>query len=121
VSRTFHLFVYGTLRDADVAAAQLGDCERVREATVLGTLYDLGAHPALMPYGNTAIVGEIWRCPNEALARLDRFEGIERGLFRRIGIRAADVGCWTYVAGPALARELLPGRRITSGDWLRRA
>lgn len=121
MSPTFHLFVYGTLRDPRVAADLLAGCERVGEAHVNGTLYDLGAHPALMAYGTTRVAGEIWRCPNAVLSRLDRYEGVERGLFRRIGISAGDIGCWTYVAGPALAPELLPGRRIASGDWLQRA
>jgi gamma-glutamylcyclotransferase (GGCT)/AIG2-like uncharacterized protein YtfP len=117
----FHLFVYGTLRDPAVAGRQLAGCARVRDGTVLGTLYDLGAHPALLAYGSTHVVGEVWRCPNRMLQRLDAFEGLEQGLFRRVGVRVGDLGCWTYVAGPALARELLPGRRIASGDWLQRA
>jgi gamma-glutamylcyclotransferase (GGCT)/AIG2-like uncharacterized protein YtfP len=121
VSPTFHLFVYGTLREPRVAAGLLGGCQQVREATVQGTLYDLGDYPALMAYGTTPIAGAVWKCPNRVLQRLDSYEGVERGVFRRIGILVDGLGCWTYVAGPALAPELLPARRLASGDWLQRA
>lgn len=121
MNRRFHLFVYGTLRGGG-AAGMLSQCVRVRDAAVAGTLYDVrGEHPALLLYGSTWIRGEIWRCPTSLLPRLDDFEGVSRGLFRRVGVQVGDVGCWTYVAGPALAPELTPARRIGSGDWLLRA
>lgn len=117
----FHLFVYGTLRRAGPAAQIMDGCEHMGEASVAGTLYDVGGrHPALMLYGRDRVQGEVWWCPLDFLQRLDEYEGVERGLFRRVGVRVEQVACWTYVAGPALARELTPDRRIPSGDWLGR-
>ena len=119
MTHVFHLFVYGTLRSGAEAGRLLDGCERVGAATITGTLYDVNdRYPALMLYGATPVRGEIWRCPVELLPRLDEYEGVNRRLFRRVGVRVGDVPCWTYVAGPALARELKPTRRITSGEWL---
>lgn len=118
-AHTFHLFVYGTLRTGGAATAILDGCERVREAMVNGLLYRVSDdHPALMLYGGSPVRGEIWRCPAELLPRLDSYEGTADGLFRRVGVEVDGTGCWTYVAGPALARRLTAENRIASGDWL---
>lgn len=115
---TFHLFVYGTLRSNGPAAERLEGCEMVAETTVLGTLFDIdGRFPALMLYGDTAVRGEVWRCPSSLLLHLDEYEGADRGLFRRVGVIAAGLPCWTYVAGPALTRKLTPARRVDTGEW----
>jgi gamma-glutamylcyclotransferase (GGCT)/AIG2-like uncharacterized protein YtfP len=113
----FHLFVYGTLRAGRDAASRLAGAVRVTEATVEGTLYDLVEYPALMLYGSTPVRGEIWRCPAGLLARLDEYEGVDRGLFRRVAIMVGEFACWLYVAGPALSRRLTPDRRLSHGDW----
>lgn len=115
----FHLFVYGTLRTGGKAAGVLHECERVEFGSVGGVLYDIeGQYPALVLYGDTPVIGEVWRCPNQLLPALDNFERVESGLFRRVGVRVRidgqrnDLPCWTYVAGPALSRKLIPTRRI---------
>jgi gamma-glutamylcyclotransferase (GGCT)/AIG2-like uncharacterized protein YtfP len=114
----FHLFVYGTLRASGESHEQIADCVFVRAAYVLGTLYDIdGLHPALMLYGHTRIDGEIWLCPADRLLALDNFEGVERGLFRRVAVSIEDTPCWTYVAGPALAHRLTPAQRLDHGSW----
>jgi gamma-glutamylcyclotransferase (GGCT)/AIG2-like uncharacterized protein YtfP len=118
----FNLFVYGTLRRGHAAAVMLDDCEHLGTATVRGILYDIeGRFPALVLYGTDPVEGEIWRCPPELLERLDAYEGIANGLFRRVGVEAemngAPVACWTYAAGPAIARKLLPERRLTGMSW----
>lgn len=118
----FHLFVYGTLQSHGRAASQLHGCERVGRGSVRGTLYDIdGEFPALMLYGDTVVAGEIWRCAAAELRRLDEYEGLAQGLFRRVAVGVADGGepgrevpCWCYVAGPALSRRLTPDRRITA-------
>lgn len=118
VNGGFHVFVYGTLRSGGSAAGLLGGCARVGSAMVRGTLYDIdGRFPALLLYGDGCVHGEVWRCPTEMLPSLDEFEGVDTGLFRRIGVRAGDFACWAYVAGPTLASELTPARRIGSGQW----
>jgi gamma-glutamylcyclotransferase (GGCT)/AIG2-like uncharacterized protein YtfP len=114
---TFCLFVYGTLRSDIAAGNMLGSAERLTEATVEGTLYDLVDHPALMLYGSTPVHGEVWRCPLELLVRLDEYEGTDRGLFRRVAVTASGIPCWAYVAGAALASRLTPDRRMDGGRW----
>jgi gamma-glutamylaminecyclotransferase len=119
--RAICIFVYGTLRTGGAAHDALRGCEHVASATVPGTLYDIdGRFPALMLYGGTAVRGEVWRCPDALLPRLDAYEGVESGLFRRVGVRVGEHACWTYVAGPALARQLTAARRLHDGDWLGR-
>ena len=116
--RHFNLFVYGTLRRDGKAASVLRACEHVGTGEVGGVLYSIeGEYPALVLYGNSLVSGEIWRCPNELLGTIDAYEGVDEGLFRRVGVRVrtesqAGLPCWTYVAGPALSRKLLPTRRI---------
>jgi len=113
----FCLFVYGTLRSDIATGDVLASAERLTDATVEGTLYDLEEYPALMLYGSTPVHGEVWRCPLELLARLDEYEGAEHGLFRRVAVTAAGIPCWTYVAGAALASRLTPDRRMNTGHW----
>lgn len=90
-------------------------------ASVPGTLYDIdGCFPALMLNGGGRVHGEVWRCPTDLLSKLDDYERVERGLFRRVAIEVDGMLCWTYVAGPTLARKLTRTRRIASGDWFDR-
>lgn len=120
-TRGFHLFLYGTLLNGNGASALMTGCTRLCDAIVSGTLYDIdGAFPALMPYGQTPVAGEILYCSDVGvLQRLDAYEGVAQGLFRRIGMEIQGHACWVYVAGPALARKLTPDRRVTGGRWLR--
>ncbi|MEJ2503344.1 MAG: gamma-glutamylcyclotransferase [Gemmatimonadota bacterium] len=111
---SFHLFAYGTLRDARDSPGRelLRGCERLGRATARGTLFDLGAYPAALLSGDDPIAGTLWRCPASRLGRLDRYEGVADGLFRRIGARIAGYPCWVYVAGPRLAPRLTPDARV---------
>ncbi len=113
----FCLFVYGTLRSDLSDGDLLASAERLTEATVEGTLYDLDEYPALMLYGTTPVRGEVWRCPLELLERLDEYEGTDRSLFRRVAVMASGIPCWTYVAGAALASRLTPDHRMDGALW----
>ncbi len=110
----FHLFAYGTLRDPGRPPGSdlLRDCERVGDASVRGTLYDAGSYPALVLDGTDTVPGIIWRCPADLLPRLDRYEGVDERLFRRVALRIGDLACWLFVAGPRLGERLAPDRRI---------
>jgi len=115
----FNLFTYGTLTsrpsdDGNDAPAPLAGCELVGQATIRGTLYDLGPYPALLLAGTDPVPGQIWRCPASRLPQLDRYEAVSEGLFRRVGVRVADTACWVYVAGPRLATRLTPDSRVHS-------
>ncbi|MBI4408922.1 MAG: gamma-glutamylcyclotransferase [Gemmatimonadetes bacterium] len=117
-ARPVHVFVYGTLRSGSRTAELLRGCTRLRAASVRGTLYEVDrSYPALVLAGGDVIHGEIWSCRPEQLGALDDYERVAEGLFRRVGVRVGDVACWTYVAGPKLARLLTPRRRIASGVW----
>ena len=114
----FHLFTYGTLRRSGEGAVLLEGCKPVGPATITGTLYDIdGEYPALVLAGTGRVQGEIWHCPAPVLARLDAYEEVAAGLFRRVAALVEGVPCWVYVAGPKLARRLTPRRRIESGRW----
>jgi gamma-glutamylaminecyclotransferase len=109
------LFVYGTLRRGGPSHTLLGAASFVAEATVRGCLYHFGAYPALRPLGETEVHGELWRCDAETLRRLDSYEGVEEGLFRRVSLRSSGGECWAYVAGPRLRLE--EATPLDSGRW----
>jgi gamma-glutamylcyclotransferase (GGCT)/AIG2-like uncharacterized protein YtfP len=114
----FHLFVYGTLRAGGSADELLAGCDRVAQATVAGTLYDIdGQYPALVLAGQGRVEGEVWRCPVDRLPALDAYEGVDDGLFRRVGVQVGEYACWTYVAGPKLASRLTADRRLARERW----
>jgi gamma-glutamylcyclotransferase (GGCT)/AIG2-like uncharacterized protein YtfP len=115
------LFVYGTLKRGCSNHAQMDGQEFVGLArTVPGfTLYDLGGYPAIVtaPDDRTGVVGEVWCVDAEGLQRLDRFEGVHEGLYRReqIALQApfADRAIDAYVS-------VLPvsGRPHVGSEWL---
>ena len=110
----FNLFAYGTLGENGSASSLLRDCVQIAPARVGGVLYDIdGEYPALVMYGTSPVEGAIWSCPTELLPSLDAYEGVDDGLFRRVGVEIDGRPCWTYVAGPKLAHKLTPARRIT--------
>jgi gamma-glutamylaminecyclotransferase len=122
-SGTFNLFTYGTLQRGHSAAGMLDGCEYLGPATVNGILYDIdGRYPAIVLYGSAAVHGEVWRCPSTMLEELDRYEGTESGLFRRVAIEARTedgaVACWLYSAGPRLSRKLVPEARLEADRWV---
>lgn len=113
-----HLFVYGTLRGGGGAAHLLRGCERITVGKVRGSLYDLGAYPALVLDDAGEVEGEVWRCEDaEVLRALDDYEGVGEGLFRRVRVEVEEIVCWTYVAGPVLEPRLTPAWRVSSGRW----
>jgi gamma-glutamylcyclotransferase (GGCT)/AIG2-like uncharacterized protein YtfP len=122
----FNLFVYGTLQPGGSAAGLLAGCEHTQDASVGGILYNIDdEYPALVVYGNSQVRGQVWRCPTERLKSLDNYEGVDAGLFRRIGLEVhTDDGrvipCWSYVAGPKLTRKLTEDRRIASWNLITR-
>lgn len=82
-----HLFVYGTLKRGCCNHAQLAGQQFVGEArTKPGhRLHDLGGYPGLVAAaGETGgVEGEVWSVDARALVRLDAFEGVAEGLYRR--------------------------------------
>ncbi len=84
------LFVYGTLKRGAGNHHWLADQTFVSDAqTQPGfRLFDLGEYPGLVvwPEDKDGVAGEIWSVDAECLRRLDEFEGIAQGLFRRMPV-----------------------------------
>jgi gamma-glutamylcyclotransferase (GGCT)/AIG2-like uncharacterized protein YtfP len=85
------LFVYGTLKRGCSNHRYLAGQTFVSAArTPPGyRLYDLGGYPgiAVEPDDVLGVVGEVWSVDAQGLERLDRFEGIHEGLYRREPLR----------------------------------
>jgi gamma-glutamylaminecyclotransferase len=81
------LFVYGTLKRGCSNHREIAGQEFVGEArTTPGFgLVDLGGYPAIVPRpeNRDGVAGEVWSVDPAALARLDHFEGVHEGLYRR--------------------------------------
>lgn len=84
------LFVYGTLKRGRANHHVLAGQNFLGEArTIAGyRLYHLGEYPGLVPAAadRAGVSGEIWSVTPVALARLDAFEGVPEGLYRRAPI-----------------------------------
>jgi gamma-glutamylaminecyclotransferase len=114
------LFVYGTLKRGCSNHGQLADQTFVGDAQTVGgfQLYDLGGYPCIVadPDDHDGVTGEVWAVDDTALARLDRFEGVHEGLYRResIALRPpfADRKIQAYVS--SLGAE---SRRKLGSTW----
>ena len=112
------VFVYGTLLSGEPNHRVLADAELLGEASTEPAfhLVDLGAFPALVPGGKTAVAGEVYKVDNATLDRLDRLEGHPR-FYRREPI-TLDSGQEALAYMQAI--EQIRGQpRITGGDWRR--
>lgn len=109
-SQTNLLLTYGTLRPSTTATHKLPGY----------AMYNYGKFPYIVPgmgcvYGNLCEVGE------HEWADLDRYEGVDRGLYTRELVACTDLKteeatiCYVYVATSALHPK-----RIESGDWYNR-
>ena len=77
-------------------------------------LYDLGAYPALVAGGATAVAGEVYELTARQLAAIDVHEEVPL-LFKRARIELED---GRAAEAYLLDREQVRGRRrIRTGDW----
>lgn len=104
------LFVYGTLKRGCSNHGQMHGQRFVAEArTVPGyRLFAVGGFPGLVawPHDSGGVTGEIWAVDSSALARLDRFEGVDEGLYRREPITLAAPHDREAVDGYVYARSV---------------
>lgn len=114
------LFVYGTLKRGGRNHGVLSDQSFVSEArTVPGfRLYHLGEYPGMIadPRSPISVTGEVWSVSDEALARLDAFEGVPEGLYRRVAIQLTELfeaPVQTYL----YAQSVSDRTEIVSGLW----
>lgn len=110
------LFAYGTLAPPTAEDAARGGWLRDE---VRGRLFDLGPYPALVDLGDPTsgwVKGYVRHAgPDELRGRLDAYEGVSEGLYRRAATTTrAGRGAWVYV----YARPLPEGaRELTDGQW----
>jgi len=115
------IFVYGTLKRGCKNHRHLAGQTYVGEAcTVPGfRLHHLGSYPGMVaaPDDREGVTGELWDVDAAALARLDDFEGISEGLYRREFVPlASPVGqttAYTYLYARPVA-----GLPVIGPTWL---
>ena len=99
------LFAYGTLGPADPEAAARGGW--VADA-VRGRLFDLGPYPALVDADDPAagwVEGHVRPVDRRELeGRLDRYEGVDEGLYRRVLVTTRAGGGPGSTSTPAPCR-----------------
>ena len=116
------VFVYGSLL-SDLGNHYVLDSARFIGAATTApvfTFYDLGAFPAAVEGGDTAILGEVYAVNDATLVSLDRLEGVpdfysrnECDVMFTDGTEVATVNL--YVLRPERVRG--HDKRIVSGDW----
>jgi gamma-glutamylcyclotransferase (GGCT)/AIG2-like uncharacterized protein YtfP len=111
------LFAYGTLGPENSVSEDRDGwvADRVR-----GRLYDLGPYPALIDCGDLQanwVEGYVRSVgPDELSERLDPYEGVDEGLYRRVAaMTEAERLVWVYV----YARPLPPSARGPLVRWRR--
>lgn len=110
MSTTDKLFVYGTLRGKGEATHSLMD----------HALYNAGPFPYIRPAPTWDVYGSVIEVTPDELRDMDRYEGIERGLYTRQKLKVHNNDTdewemvWVYVGGSDWP-EL-----IESGDWYER-
>lgn len=113
------LFVYGTLMSGHPEHGMLVGLRR-EPATVTGRLYHLPAgYPAITLGGDAHVQGElVYGVSSPMLSVLDRYEGIEEGLYRREIVRAwlplRRYQAYIYVMDDPERRG---GQWIRAGRW----
>ena len=114
------VFVYGTLRRGGGRAmsVRFPKAKFIAEATVSGSLYDLGAYPGLLVNeSNSLVMGEVYEVDDEMLNELDDFEAASHYRRKQVEISLGQHRkvCWTYEPEP---KFYAPRTLITSGDWV---
>ena len=113
-----HLFVYGTLKRGQRAAARLAR-QRFVGAAQTGpglVLYELDGYPGLVrePAAADGVVGEVWLVDAKGLCDLDAYEGVGEGLYRRESIALVTPGLPETVETYVYARSVAGRTRIGS-------
>ena len=84
------IFVYGTLKRHGSNHRFLAGQQFVGDArTVPGyVLYSLGDYPGMIRSSDPShfVTGEVWQVDPSGVAKLDKLEGTDEGLYERVGI-----------------------------------
>jgi gamma-glutamylcyclotransferase (GGCT)/AIG2-like uncharacterized protein YtfP len=117
-TRAMLIFVYGTLRRGEPNHRELAGARFVATAQTAPVydLVDLGAYPALLEGGVTAVRGELYEVDDGGVERLDDFEDVP-ALYDRKAVAIPGSPALAYVMRRDIAG---PAPVIASGDWRRR-
>ncbi len=107
------LFVYGTLKRGGSNHQYLTGQKfmGVARTTPGFRLFDLGGFPGLVPVpeDKTGVVGEVWDVDANALAGMDKLEGLDEGMYRREPAKLqapfADPKIETYIYARSTANK----------------
>lgn len=110
------VFVYGTLRRGGSNHYLLtdSDCMGSHQTDPLYTMFRLGQFPAVVPRGETSIVGEVYKISDEVFGLLDELECYP-GVFSRQVIATPAGASWIYLYNRLVGTDHV----IAAGDWLR--
>ncbi len=119
-----HVFVYGTLRRGgrnDIARYRPAP-RFIGEASIAGTLFDLGAYPGVVLGGAQRVKGEVYAIEPAVEAALDVLEEVaedDSGEYIKRQVRVDVNGQWFE----CLVYEIHPARVaglevIEGGDWI---
>lgn len=110
------LFVYGTLRPGGYNHYLLEEALHLGPAVTEPEfdLVDLGSYPAMVPGGETAVVGDLFEIDEALLRRCDRLEGHPDFYYRTTVTLSGNEEALTYLMLPEKVTER---PRIPSGDW----
>ncbi len=122
-----HVFVYGTLRRGgrnDIARYR-PEPRFIGEASIAGTLFDLGAYPGVALGGAQRVKGEVYAIEPAVETALDVLEEVaddDSGEYIKRQVRVEVNGQWFE----CLVYEINPTRIaglevIESGDWIAHA
>lgn len=111
------VFVYGTLRKAEPNHHWLEDSHFVGHFTTPArySMIHLGAYPAVIAAGSTAITGEVYHVTPEVMAKLDLLEDFPNAYDRK-HIPTPYGQAWMYLWIQGAEGHSI----IKSGDWKQR-
>jgi gamma-glutamylcyclotransferase (GGCT)/AIG2-like uncharacterized protein YtfP len=107
------LFTYGTLREGAPATHVLPG----------HTLHRYSWFPFVQP-GDGQVMGNIRDVNEEELEEFDRYEGVPRGLYKRVEVTTVslskdkEVKAWIYLPDNLLEGDNTIYPVVNSGDWL---
>lgn len=122
-----HVFVYGTLRRGgrnDIAHYRPAP-QWIGEASIAGTLFDLGAYPGIVLEGERRVRGEVYAIEPAVEAALDVLEEVaddDSGEYIKRQVRVDVGGQWFDCLVYEIHPTRIAGRAvIESGDWIAHA
>lgn len=108
------VFVYGSLKRGFPNSFLLRDSEFQGLDTIRGTMYSLGAFPAVTKEDTNLILGEVYEVDDATLERLDMLEGHPRFYCREEVTTGGRVRAWVYL----LPQDKLGHSvKVESGVW----